>query len=96
MLKLSLLRVVLFKKSVLIYILLTFHEAFLFKVEKLCLSTFCIFVMLNHHCTINESCTIINFDRVIPSVRLFYTVRLLIPVVIPLCTIKRPSICSRV
>ena len=35
--------VVLFKKYVLTYILLTFHKAFLFNVEKLHLSLFCIF-----------------------------------------------------
>ena len=41
-------------------------------------------VMLNHHCTINISCTFINFENVTPILRLFYTARLLILAVIPL------------
>ena len=45
-------------------------------------------VMLNHHRTINMPCTIIDFDSVTPSIRFFYTVRLLIPSVIP-ALIKR-------
>ena len=34
--------------------------------------------MLNQPCTINMPCTIIIFDNLAPSVRLLYTVRLLI------------------
>ena len=52
--------------------------------ENLCLSTFLFSVMLNHHCTINMFCTIINFDSVAPTVLLIYTVRLLTLTVIPL------------
>ena len=56
--------------------------------EKSCLKT-SFFVMLNHYFTINTSCTIINCGNVNPTVRLIYTVPLLIlTVVTPLYDLK--------
>ena len=46
------------------------------------------FLMLNHPCTNNMPCTIINFDNLAPSVHLLCTVRLLILAVFLLWTIK--------
>ena len=59
--------------------------------KKSCVWALFVFsVMLNHHCSINMSCTIINFDRATPSLRLFYTVQILILTGIPFVRWKGP------